>query len=81
LPLFVKAFITTQGVRLKVDRLKEKTPACAGAAGRLAGDGVMDDHYCPSVFSLQPKHLSSYRLSNNFFPNQTSWFRMLSVPP
>jgi putative membrane protein len=20
----------------------------------------MDDHYCPSVFSLQPKHLSSY---------------------
>jgi hypothetical protein len=20
----------------------------------------MDDHYCPSAFSLQPKHLSSY---------------------
>jgi hypothetical protein len=20
----------------------------------------MDDHYCPSVFSLQPKHLSRY---------------------
>ena len=47
--------------RLKVDRLKEKTPDCAaGAAGRLAGDCVMDDHHCPSVFSLQPKHLSSY---------------------
>jgi hypothetical protein len=27
----------------------------------LAGDCVMDDHYCPSVFSLQPKHLSSYQ--------------------
>jgi len=26
----------------------------------LAVDCVMDDHYCPSVFSLQPKHLSSY---------------------
>jgi hypothetical protein len=24
-----------------------------------SGDRVMDDHYCPSVFSLQPKHLSS----------------------
>jgi hypothetical protein len=22
----------------------------------------MDDHYCPSVFSLQPKHLSSYTI-------------------
>ena len=53
-------FVTTQVDRLKVDRLKEKTPACAAAAGRLAGDCVMDDHYCPSVFSLQPKHLSSY---------------------
>jgi len=68
--------VTTQVDRLKVDRLKEKTPACAaGAAGRcaitqsqdrldlpaatraaqvgaLAGDCVMHDHYCPSVFSL-----------------------------
>jgi hypothetical protein len=74
--------VTTQVDRLKVGRLKEKTPACAaGAAGRcaitqtkdrldtpacavhadrLAGDCVMDDHYCSSVFSLQPKHLSSY---------------------
>jgi hypothetical protein len=38
--------------RLKVDRLKEKTPARAAAAGRLAGECVMDDHYYPSVFSL-----------------------------
>ena len=65
--------MTNQVDRLKVDRLKEKTLACAaGAAGRcattqsqdrldtLAVDCVMDDHYCPSVFSLQPKHLSSY---------------------
>jgi len=85
--------VTTQVDRLKADRLKEKTPACAAglptapagqagaagrcaitqsqdrldtpacaavAAGRLAGDCVMDDHYCPSVFSLQPKHLSTY---------------------
>ena len=68
------AVVTTQVDRLKVDRLKEKTcaitqsqdrldtPACAAAAGRSAGDCVMDDHYCPSVFSLQPKHLSSYLL-------------------
>ena len=52
--------VTTQVDRLKVDRLKEKTLACAAAAGRLAGDCVMDDHCCPSAFSLQPKHLSSY---------------------
>jgi hypothetical protein len=68
------AVVTTQADRLKVDRLKEKTcaitqsqdrvdtPACAAAAGRSAGDCVMDDHYCPSAFSLQPKHLSSYLL-------------------
>jgi hypothetical protein len=56
------AVVTTQVDRLKVDRLKEKTPACAAAAGRSAGDCVMDDHYCPSVFSLQPRHLSSYLL-------------------
>ena len=68
------AVVTTQVDRLKVDRLKEKTcaitqsqdrldtPACAAAAGRSAGDCVTDDHYCPSVFSLQPKHLSSYLL-------------------
>jgi hypothetical protein len=49
----LKEEVTTQVDRLKVDRLKEKRPACAaGAAGRLAGDCVMDDHYCPSVFSL-----------------------------
>jgi len=28
------------------------TPACAAVAGRLTGDCVMDDHYYPSVFSL-----------------------------
>jgi serine-type D-Ala-D-Ala carboxypeptidase len=27
----------------------------------LIGAGVMDDPYCPSAFSLQPKHLSSYK--------------------
>jgi hypothetical protein len=31
----------------------------------LAGDCVMDDRYCPSVFSLQPKHLSSYVFFSN----------------
>jgi hypothetical protein len=57
---FQEKQVTTQ-----VDRLKEKTPACAAAAGKLAGDCVMDDHYCPSAFSLQPKHLSSYK-SNSY---------------
>jgi hypothetical protein len=55
--------VTTQVDRLKVDRLKEKTCAITQSQDRLdtlAGDCVMDDHYCPSVFSLQPKHLSSY---------------------
>ena len=51
------------GGTTQVDRLKEKTCAITQSQDRLdtlAGDCVMDDHYCPSVFSLQPKHLSSY---------------------
>ncbi len=46
---------TTQVDRLKGDRLKEKTCAITQSQDRLdtlAGDWVMDDHYCPSVFSL-----------------------------
>ena len=27
----------------------------------LIGGCAMDDHYYPSAFSLQPKHLSSYQ--------------------
>jgi hypothetical protein len=49
--------VTTKVERLKVDRLKEKTYAITQSQNRLdapTGDGVMDDHYCPSVFSLQP---------------------------
>ena len=56
-------FVTTQVDRLKVDRLKEKTCAttqCQDRLDTLAGDCVMEDHYCPSVFSLQPNHLSSH---------------------
>jgi hypothetical protein len=43
-----------------VSRLKEKTGAITQIQnhfGTVAGDGGMDDHYCSSVFSLQPKHL------------------------
>jgi hypothetical protein len=41
--------------RLKVERLKEKTCAITQSQDRLdtlAGDCVMDDRFCPSVFSL-----------------------------
>jgi hypothetical protein len=40
----------TSAITQRPDRLD--TPACAAAAGRLAAECVMDDHYCPSVFSL-----------------------------
>ena len=46
-----------------MNRLKEKTCAITQSQNRLdalTGDWVMDDHYCPSALSLQPKHLSSY---------------------
>ena len=68
----IKIKVTTQVDGLKVDRLKEKTCAITQSQDRLdtlAGECVMDDHYCPSVFSLQPKHLSSYadsKISNDF---------------
>ena len=42
--------------------LKDKTCAITQSPDRLdtlAGYCVTGDHYCPSVFSLQPKHLSS----------------------
>ena len=47
--------VTAQVDRLKVDRLKEKTCAITQSQDRLdtlAGECVMDDHYCLSVFSL-----------------------------
>ena len=43
--------------RLKVDRLKEKTPACAAAAGRLAGEGVYLPGSSPGqapIFRISP---------------------------
>jgi hypothetical protein len=49
-------------VTTQVDRLKEKTCTITQSQNRLnalTGDGVMDDHYCPSAFSLQPKYLST----------------------
>jgi hypothetical protein len=47
--------VTTQAGRLKADRLKEKISAVKQNPNRLeplADDGVMDDPYCPSAFSL-----------------------------
>jgi len=45
-------------VTTQVDRLKEKTCAITQSQNRLeplTGDCLMDDHCCPSAFSLQPK--------------------------
>jgi len=58
--------VTTEVDRLKVERLKEKASAITQSQNRLdlpaatraaqvgasTGDYVMDDHYCPSAFSL-----------------------------
>ena len=52
---FDNSIVTAQVDRLKVDRLKEKTCAITQSQDRLdtlTGDCVMDDHYYPSVFSL-----------------------------